>query len=152
MVLDYPWLNVKKTVLRLPRAGASFKNHPEDHLVRLTDHHPLFQLWKKVGQKIVTDTKTGMPAMASWCEDEAEGALPNGTRVIKRVALDGDSVAKGGKGTVVGSHLLPPDMPRHPAAPDEPVTIMYYIKWDALGDIPVATPNVKVEKDSDEQN
>jgi hypothetical protein len=72
--------------------------------------------------------------------EQAEGALPNGTR-IRKVAVDGrDAHPVGTLGTVLGSIKAPPGMPA-----DMPDPFGYFIEWDPTPRVAVFTRSGKIE-------
>jgi len=56
--------------------------------------------------------------------DQAPGAYPNGTRIIKSRMGEGDSHKVGDKGTVIGSMYAA----EVPSSPQE--TYFYFVEWD----------------------
>lgn len=72
---------------------------------------------------------------------EADGAIPNGTRIIKTNSNNGDSHLNGAGGTVFSSIALPEDMRvEHPE-----VEFMYWIVWDDLPAFPTAVSSNRIE-------
>lgn len=61
---------------------------------------------------------------------QAEGAIPNGTRVEKQNAESGDTHPNGSIGTVTASVAVPPSVMKD--APDniKDVKFGYFVKWD----------------------
>lgn len=74
-----------------------------------------------------------------YVEGEAEGAIPNGSRVVKVNAQEGDGSPNGTPGIVVSSISVPPDMREEYNA-----SFVYFIDWGERG-IPVFTIENKVE-------
>ena len=70
-------------------------------------------------------------------DHQADGAIPNGARVVKQNAEQGDTHPDGTPGTVIGS--LPPVMYQ------DRLTIMYCIEWGPSPGIPVFTVDYKVK-------
>ena len=141
MQLNFPWKTVMREQEKLPPAG-NFKEHEEAHVLRFPDHATL---GNKMREKVITDPNTGLPVMAVWCEDEAEGAIPNGTRIKKRNTMDGDSVANGELGVVLGSILYPDHLPQQPVYKDK-VKHLYFVTWDSIPDKPIGTSDYKIEE------
>jgi hypothetical protein len=84
--------------------------------------------------------------MFRWTE-EAEGAIPNGSRVRKINSEEGDAHDDGSLGTVVGSMDatgLPEDLlaclPEHLVS-----EYVYFVAWDADPELHVGTMGAKVE-------
>lgn len=71
----------------------------------------------------------------AFTRDQAPGALPNGTRIMKANSEDGDGHQDGARGTVLGS-ISHPDV--HGGA------VMYFIEWDARPKVAVGTIGFKV--------
>lgn len=64
---------------------------------------------------------------------QAEGAIPNDTPVTKCNSEAGDVTPDGGKGVIVGSIAIKG-------------RILYFVRWDAVPEIPVACMDFKVER------
>ena len=73
-----------------------------------------------------------------YTENEAQGAITNGTRVVKVNSEPGDAHQNGALGTVLGS-IGPHEVPGFPG-----IRYAYFIHWDGL-DIAVGTIDLKVK-------
>ena len=73
-----------------------------------------------------------------FTRDQADGAWPNGTRVIKVKGDPGgdDTTALGVTGTVLGSIMMP-EVSRHP---------FYFIEWDDKPLIAIGVSGWKIEQ------
>lgn len=83
-----------------------------------------------------------MPVIVVWVEDQAEGAIANGTKIRKRNADPDDTVQNGSTGTVLGSLVYPGELPQHGLN----VKHLYFIEWDEHADRPVGTIDHKIEE------
>jgi hypothetical protein len=79
-----------------------------------------------------------MPGIKAWpgyaglhSRDQAEGALPNGQRVVKVNSENGDSQRDGRRGTILGSL-------------NSPKGIFYFVEWDTLPAMAVGTASFKL--------
>lgn len=67
------------------------------------------------------------PEAGMYLDGEAEGAYPNGTRIVKVEAEEGDGTSVGTGGVILSSHdvsdLVVEDLSR-------PVTFYYFVKFD----------------------
>jgi len=71
---------------------------------------------------------------------EAEGAIPNGSRIVKTERVDGDAHGPGALGTVLGSISTPAVMrQQHPATP-----YFYFIEWDDTPRVAVGVASDKI--------
>jgi hypothetical protein len=70
----------------------------------------------------------------AFTTNQAPGAYPNGTRVVKLASDDGDSHKDGDLGTVIGSLLAPK------------LGICYFIEWDDSPGLPVLAVAAKVKR------
>lgn len=84
------------------------------------------------------DRKKG-PLLIQYTDDQAEGAIPNGTRVYKTNSTDGDATQDGQMGTVVGSIA-----DRNHPNPDIADKIGYFVCWDHTPDIPCGVVNTRI--------
>jgi hypothetical protein len=71
----------------------------------------------------------------TWISGEADGAIPNGSRVIKCNSEEGDMNKDGTTGTVVSSIATPEDM----RAEEEfkGIEFFYFVRWDSAPDVPI---------------
>ena len=74
-------------------------------------------------------------------QDQADGAWPNGTRVVKVLTEEGDSHQTGDMGTVIGSIEAPPDVARLYDA-----GYFYFIEWDDHPRIAVGIISLKIAR------
>jgi hypothetical protein len=74
-------------------------------------------------------------------QDEAPGAMPNGTRIVKVLFEKGDTHAIGSTGIVLGSIPAPND-------PHPPVLInhFYFIEWDDYPGFAVGVADLKIAR------
>lgn len=72
---------------------------------------------------------------AVFTREQAEGALPNGTRVVKIKAEEGDGHAVGERATVIGSVSHPEIMNG---------IIAYFVSWDDMPNVPVGVVDWKI--------
>ena len=56
----------------------------------------------------------------AFTKDQAPGAFPNGSRIVKHAVEEGDGTLLGHRGTVLGSMLEPEVSP----------FIFYFVEWD----------------------
>lgn len=73
----------------------------------------------------------------AYTDEQAAGALPNGSRIVKQKSGPGDTHGDGAVGTVVGSIGLDEVLgvgERVPGYPD--VRFTYFVEWDDMPDIP----------------
>lgn len=70
--------------------------------------------------------------VGAFTSDEAEGAWPNGTRIVKSYSEPGDSTANGTKGTILGSLR------------NEDGGLAYFVEWDDKLRFPVLTGAIKI--------
>lgn len=79
--------------------------------------------------------------VGAFTRDNAEGALPAGTRIQKTNSERGDSMPNGAAGTVLGSY-------RDDFKVEGPgilgADFIYFIEWDARKGYAVATSNRKI--------
>ena len=71
---------------------------------------------------------------------EAEGAIPNGTRIVKVFAEEGDGHQVGDEGVVFSSVATPEGMKEQ--FPE--VDYMYWIVWDDMPSLPIAVSSHKI--------
>jgi hypothetical protein len=69
----------------------------------------------------------------AYITDQADGALPNGTRVVKCTFEKGDKHAIGDLATVIGSI-------RHPTDP----RMFYFVEWDDMPGVPIGVIGTKI--------
>jgi hypothetical protein len=74
----------------------------------------------------------------NWTEEEAPGALPNGTKIVKVAADPDDMRPLGATGVVIGS-LGPVNLPGW-----EHVKYGYFVRWDDAPEWPTAVMDFKV--------
>jgi len=68
--------------------------------------------------------------------NEADGAYPNGTRIVKSRSEEGDATPTGTKGTVLGSIR------------QEPIPFpMYFVEWDNRPKFAVAVIGLKIQQE-----
>lgn len=65
-----------------------------------------------------------------WCEDQAEGAILNGSSVEKQNSEEGDLKVNGTIGTVVGSIKNPKE---NQSEENRFAQFIYWVKWSATG-------------------
>lgn len=70
--------------------------------------------------------------------NEAQGAYPNGTRVVKSMVDSPDERPIGSLGTVLGSI---------PGLEEENVKFFYFIEWDILPRVAIGCMDCKVRKE-----
>lgn len=81
----------------------------------------------------------------TFTRDEAEGAIPNGTTIVKVNSEDTDGHPDGSRGVILGS-LDARDLPTDGIAPHLlPVTYVYFVEWKATPWIAVAILDTKVK-------
>jgi hypothetical protein len=73
--------------------------------------------------------------MGAFTTQQAEGAYPNGTRIIKQNSKKGDATKDGTKGKILGSVAVPP-MPEYPG-----VKFLYFMEWDDKPKVAVSMVN-----------
>lgn len=77
-----------------------------------------------------------------WCEDQAEGAIPNGTLIEKQNSEEGDYKTDGSIGCVVGSVKNTEEY----HVPGKPiVTYVYWVRWSEKG-VPVVIVDWKLKE------
>ncbi len=59
--------------------------------------------------------------VGQFTNDQAKGAIPNGTRIKKTESEEGDATPDGTLGTVLGSLRAPPEMG---------MLLFYFVEWD----------------------
>jgi hypothetical protein len=79
--------------------------------------------------------------VATWTDNESAGAIPNGERIVKSWAEEGDATPIGMQGTVLGS-IGPPDLPGF--EPPDGCFYLYFVEWDDKPGIPVGVTDRKV--------
>jgi len=103
----------------------------------------------RITTRLVKDAVVdGPPTVAFTIQGQADGAIPNGTRVRKHVEDRGGegSVPLGGEGIVTASVAIPEDMKDDPKFEvQEGEHFAYFIVWDAFPGLPVFTRGYKVE-------
>jgi len=72
----------------------------------------------------------------AFTTQQAKGAMPNGTRIVKVKTEKGDANPVGTKGVIVGSL-------GHPSLAD----IGYFVKWDSAPDIPMVVLSWKIARE-----
>lgn len=79
-------------------------------------------------------------------DDWAEGAWPNGTRIVKAKKIDAEElVAVGTSGTVLGSMQMPPDAIKEQLDRGlNGVKYGYFVEWDIFKRMPVFCIDVKL--------
>lgn len=82
--------------------------------------------------------------LGAFSREQAEGAYPNGTRVVKCVEQPGDAHRLGDKGTVLGSLDLPVDRTIG-STPDN--HIAYFVEWDDCPNVAVGVMQRKITKE-----
>jgi hypothetical protein len=88
------------------------------------------------------DAPRGVPLQGFYIEGEAEGAYPNGTRVIKIDAEESDSTRIGTKGTVISSV----DASDVEIEGVRRITYFYFVMWDDFP-APVGLADWKIGKE-----
>lgn len=79
-----------------------------------------------------TDYDPKDPITFGWTDDEAEGAIPNGTRVIKVEGSDEGAIKLGTRGRILGSV-------NHPE-----LGYAYFVEWDTMKMLPVFVVGWKI--------
>jgi hypothetical protein len=74
-----------------------------------------------------------------FTRDQAEGAIPNGTRIVKRNSAQSDSQPDGALGVVLGSIKSPAEL--HAS---RGVAYCYFVEWDALPRVAVGVVDRKI--------
>lgn len=74
---------------------------------------------------------------------EAEGAIPNGTRILKVASYSGDASDVGERGTVLSSLDVPEDMKNDPVT-GNPIKYAYFVEWDHTPGVPVLITDFKI--------
>ena len=75
-----------------------------------------------------------------FTRDQAPGAIPNGTKIVKAVREAGDTHDVGARGTVLGSYKSPGGLPGALAR----IKYWYFIEWDDNPKAAVGTVDFKV--------
>jgi hypothetical protein len=82
---------------------------------------------------------------------QADGAIPNGARIVKAHAEEGDGHPVGSLGTVLGSLGFPPEAAEEAAAElaakgldPRPVKYAYFVEWDATPRVAVGVMDYKI--------
>jgi hypothetical protein len=70
-----------------------------------------------------------------WISGEADGAIPNGSGVIKCNSEEGDMNEDGATGTVVSSIATPETMRAEEQF--KGIEFFYFVRWDSAPDIPI---------------
>jgi hypothetical protein len=82
--------------------------------------------------------------LTAYLPGEADGAYPNGSRIVKVRCEEGDSTALGAGGKVLSSHYVghvpPPEGIPH-------VTYFYFVIWDDRPDVPIGIMDWKIGKE-----
>lgn len=76
-----------------------------------------------------------------FTRDQAEGAIPNGARIVKQNSEPGDSHSDGAQGVVLGSIASPPELIEKFGA-----KFAYFIEWDGSPRVAVGTVDRKVRQ------
>jgi len=103
--------------------------------------------WKS---KLGVHPQTGAVLNMQYVDEQAAGAMRNGSRIKKRNSEEGDSQVNGAKGTIIGSFATPKEMLGEKLEHEffdkfGLPTHGYFVEWDALPGIIVGTTNLKVE-------
>lgn len=80
----------------------------------------------------------------AFTRHQAEGAIPNGTTVVKAVSEEGDGTPNGTPGVVLGSidgSLIDPEMCRRYNA-----RFMYWVEWSTAPRVAVAVVDRKIAR------
>lgn len=100
---------------------------------------------KDYPHKLASEAKPGDASV--YIPGQADGAIPNGTRIIKNNARPGDSTPEGTLGTVISSL----DVPRREAEAifaagksRAVVKHLYFVEWDDKPGLAVATADDKI--------
>lgn len=83
------------------------------------------------------------PTAAIMFEGEAEGAIPNGARILKVASYSGDASDTGERGTVLSSMAVPEDMTTDPVT-GNPIKYVYFVEWDHTPGVPVFITDFKI--------
>lgn len=79
-----------------------------------------------------------------FTRDQVEGAIPNGTRIVKARRESGDATTIGTQGTVLGS-IDAASLGQQ--APDgTPVTYVYFVEFDSRPRVAVGIMDWKIER------
>lgn len=73
---------------------------------------------------------------------EADGAIPNGNRIIKCNSEEGDMNEDGATGTVLSSIATPADMLAEEEFKDKP--FFYFVSWDSDPGMPVGISSNRI--------
>lgn len=74
-----------------------------------------------------------------FTRDHAEGALANGTRIVKSAYEDGDANPLGAKGVIVGSFRITNERP-----------VLYFVEWEDYPRCAVGVMDWKIEESRNE--
>lgn len=83
------------------------------------------------------------PSGVGYTDDQAHGAIPNGTRVRKMAGDAGDRHAIGDHATIIGSIAIPPE-----ARTRTDDAYFYFVTWDDMPNTPVGVVGWKLEADT----
>lgn len=103
--------------------------------------------------------KTEVGWVGVFTRRQSAGAIPNGTRIVKAEAEEGDSQPVGTLGTVLGSlGPFPPEAAAEAKAklvakglPPRDVTFAYFVEWDTLPRTAVGVMDWKIKEAGDER-
>ena len=77
-----------------------------------------------------------------FTRDEADGAITNGTKIVKVWCEPSDSHQIGATGTVLGSMVVPPDIQKLPKLTG--IKHAYFIEWDDSPGVAVGCIDKKI--------
>lgn len=90
------------------------------------------------------EIKNGPEYLGAYTKNQAEGAIPNGTRIVKCFSPPSDSRPVGSTGTVIGSLDVPEDVPGVPFS--NPGGYFYFVEWDEMRGVAVGCTGVKIKE------
>ena len=76
-----------------------------------------------------------------FTREEADGAWPNGTRIVKTLTEKGDGHQRGALGTVIGSIQAPVDV-----AQKYDAGYFYFVEWDSDPRVAVGVISLKIAR------
>ena len=79
-----------------------------------------------------------------FTRDQADGALPNGTRIVKANSERGDAHPDGSLGTILGSFARPPDLTGRERADWAEIKFCYFVEFDAAPRVAIGTLDKKI--------
>lgn len=89
-------------------------------------------------------TKMTSRGMAVYSTEQAEGAIANGTRIVKCLDEPGDKHKIGDQGVVIGS-IDARDVPDPPLIDGKRSDYLYFVEWDDFPEAPICVVSLKIE-------